>query len=71
MKGDVIAEGTTGVEGYGRTPRARASFIVGLIRDHLRRQRCTVHLRGRDELEMLLAEPLRWCPVCGVRLVGS
>ena len=67
-EGDVIAEGTTGVDLYGRTPLERAHFIVDTIRAHLRRQACTVHVDRRDDLEVLLAEPLEWCPVCGVRL---
>jgi hypothetical protein len=67
-EGDVIAEGTTGADRYGRTPLERARFIVDTIRAHLNRQRCTVHVDRRDDLELLLAAPLEWCPVCGVRL---
>jgi hypothetical protein len=38
---DVIAEGTTGTDGYGKTPMQRAKFIVDTIRIHLARQTCT------------------------------
>jgi hypothetical protein len=67
-EGDVIAKGTTGADGYGQTPLERAHFIVGTIRTHLRRQGCSVHVDRRDDLEMLLAAPLEWCPACGLRL---
>ncbi len=46
-EGEVIAEGTTGATGYGRTPVERAVFITGLIRDHLRVQHCRVHTTER------------------------
>lgn len=64
-EGDVIAEGTTGADRYGQTPLERAHFIVDTIRAHLGQQAC---IDRRDDLELLLAEPLEWCPVCGVRL---
>lgn len=66
--GDVIAEGTTSVAGYGDSPLARLRFIVGVIRDHLLRQGCTIHTDDRDALELLWARPLAWCPGCGTRL---
>jgi hypothetical protein len=67
-EGDVIAEGTTAVDGYGNTPVERVQFIVGLIRTHLRRQECTLHTVERDELELLLGRPPVWCPECGTEL---
>lgn len=67
-EGDVIAEGTTAVDGYGNTLVERIQFIVGVIRTHLRRQNCTVHTVERDELELLLGRPLVWCPECGTEL---
>ena len=63
-EGDVIAEGTTGAEGYGDTPLERLHFIVETIRERVRRDRCTVHHREREELEILLG-PLNYCPACG------
>jgi hypothetical protein len=42
-EGEVIADGTTTVTGYGETPLERARFIVDQIRTHLRRRVCTVH----------------------------
>lgn len=36
LRGDLIASGTIGAEGYGATPRERAAFIVTTIRNHLR-----------------------------------
>ncbi len=64
-EGEVIAEGTTAVAGYGETPLERARFIVDQIRTNLRRRRCTVHNTEHDALELLLGRPLEWCPVCG------
>ena len=69
--GDVIAEGTTSVAGYGDSPLARLRFIVEVIRDHLLRQRCTVHIDDRDALELLWARPLAWCPACGTPLSSN
>jgi hypothetical protein len=68
QKGEVIAEGNTSVDGYGRTPVERIQFIVGEIRSHLRRQGCTVHTTERDDLELLFGRPLDWCPACGTKL---
>jgi hypothetical protein len=67
-EGDVIAEGTTGVAGYGETPVERAAFIVEQIRVHLQQQRCDVHTAEREDLELLFGRALRWCPACGLRL---
>ena len=67
-EGDVIAEGTTGVAGYGETPVERAGFIVEQIRVHLQQQRCEVHTDEREDLELLFGTALRWCPSCGLRL---
>lgn len=67
-EGEVIADGTTAVPGYGETPLERARFIVDQIRAHLRRRACTVHTNERDDLELLLGRPLEWCPVCGMRM---
>ncbi|OBF33705.1 hypothetical protein A5724_19335 [Mycobacterium sp. ACS1612] len=38
-EGDVIAHGTTAVDGYGKTPVERAKFIVDIIRVHLSARR--------------------------------
>ena len=51
-EGDIIAEGHTGVEGYGGSVVERARFITGTIRAHLRRQACDVHRHERDDLEL-------------------
>jgi len=66
-EGDVIAEGTTSVEGYGATLVDRARFIVDTIRTHLQRGACDVHTSERDDLELLFGRPLDWCPACGMR----
>jgi len=66
--GDIIAEGTTTVAGYGVFPVERVRFIVNVIRGHLARQRCTVHSDDRHALEVLWARPLAWCPACGTSL---
>ena len=55
-KGDVTATGTVASEGYGDRPAERAAFIVGVVRDHLRRQSCK-HATGST-----------FCPDCGTRL---
>ena len=67
-EGDVIAEGTTGVAGYGRKPVQRVGFIASTIRTHLDRERCRVHTDERDDLELLFGRPLDWCPSCGLSL---
>jgi hypothetical protein len=67
-EGDVIAEGTTGVGGYGETPVERAGFIVEQIRVHLEQGRCDLHTAEREGLELLFGRRLRWCPACGLRL---
>lgn len=69
-EGDLIAEGTTNVPGYGRSPVERAEFLVGTIREHLRRVSCVVHTTELENLGMLLGRPPRWCPDCGQRLYG-
>jgi hypothetical protein len=65
--GDVIARGDTGVEGYGTTPTERLAFIADTIRTHLALRCCEVHAVVREDLELLLGRPLRWCPACGLR----
>jgi hypothetical protein len=67
-EGDVIAEGTPAADGYGTTPAERGRFIVGTIRDHLRRAACEVHRGGLDDLERACGRRFGWCPACGVRL---
>lgn len=66
--GDVIAEGTTGVAGYGDSPLTRLQFIVGEIRTHLLRQACAVHTTERAATEAALGRRLAWCPTCGAEL---
>lgn len=68
QEGEVIAEGTVNADGFGQTPLERLQFIVANVRSHLRRQSCTVHTAERDDLELLFARPLDWCPACGTRL---
>jgi hypothetical protein len=68
-EGDVIAEGATTDESYGKTPLQRFQFIVDTIRTHLGRQTCTLHTVHLDELELLLARPVNWCPECGTQLL--
>ena len=70
-EGDVIAEGTTAIAGYGTTPVERACFIVGTIRDYLRQVGCDVHRHELDDLELLCGRPLNWCPACGLPLHGG
>jgi hypothetical protein len=67
-EGDVIAHGTTDVDGYGSTPVERASFIVDVIRVHLARQACILHRQDLSAIEAALGHEVRWCPVCGTRL---
>lgn len=67
-EGDIIAEGVTGMPGYGVTPLERARFIVGTICDHIGRARCEVHRDGRTVLERRVGGPARWCPACGADL---
>lgn len=67
-QGDVIAEGTTSVDGYGATPVDRVQFIVDTIRAHLLRSACDVHTNERADLELLFGRPLDWCPACGTRV---
>lgn len=68
-EGDIIAEGSTCVHGYGETPVERIQFIVDTIRNHLAPLHCELHVGGaREDLAALLGESLRWCPACGVRL---
>lgn len=66
-EGDVIASGTTAVQGYGTALVERAQFIVDTIRIHLTRQACTHH-RDLTSIEAILGAQVRWCPVCGTRL---
>ncbi|WP_231984562.1 hypothetical protein [Mycobacterium sp. 852014-52144_SCH5372336] len=68
IEGDVIASGTTNVEGYGATPLDRAQFITDTIRTHLVRQRCTHHHDHLASIDAILGTPSRWCPTCGTRL---
>jgi len=68
--GDVIAHGDTTEDGYGTTPRERAQFIVGQIREHLARAACTLHTQDLTALEDLLGGKVRWCPACGTPLTG-
>ena len=67
-EGDVIAEGTTGVTGYGATPVERITFITETVRDHLRAQRCQVHTVERHAMELRLGRTMSWCPACGSKL---
>ena len=67
-QGDVIAYGTTDIEGYGATPLERAQFIIDTIRIHLVRQACTHHNDDLSSIQGLLGAPARWCPACGTRL---
>jgi hypothetical protein len=67
-QGDVIACGTTDIEGYGTTPVERAQFIIDTIRIHLTRQACTHHHDDLTSIQAALGKPTRWCPACGTRL---
>jgi hypothetical protein len=66
-EGDVIAHGTTDVEGYGSTPVERAQFIVDTIRVHRARDSCKLHAEDLSSIEALLGREVRWCPACGMR----
>lgn len=66
--GDVIAYGTTDIEGYGRTPLERAQFIIDTIRIHIARQTCTYHQGDLSSIHASLGAQARWCPSCGIRL---
>ncbi len=67
-EGDVIAHGTTDVEGYGTMPVERAKFIVDTIRLHLAREACKLHAEDLSSIEALLGREVRWCPCCGIRM---
>jgi hypothetical protein len=67
-EGEVIAQGTTDVNGYGTNTVGRAKFIVDTIRVHLARRACDIHVQDLSSIEALLGRQLRWCPVCGTRL---
>jgi len=68
LEGDVIAEGTTAAEGYGRTPRQRVEFLTDTIRTCVAQRDCQVHVQELEELELLFGRPVGWCPSCGLRL---
>jgi hypothetical protein len=67
-EGDVIAYGTTDIEGYGATPLERAQFIIDTIRIHLARQACAHHDDDLSSIHAILGVQARWCPACGTRL---
>jgi hypothetical protein len=67
-EGDVIAQGTIEVDGYGSTPVERAQFIVDTIRVRLAQKTCTLHAEDLSSIEALLGRGVRWCPACGTRL---
>jgi hypothetical protein len=67
-EGDVVAEGTIYVDGYGSTPVERAHFIVDTIRVHVAQQACTLHTEDLSSISALLGRDIRWCPACGTRL---
>lgn len=67
-EGGIIADGNTGVDGYGATLVERAQFLAGTIRTYLRRQTCDVHQYELEDLEFLCGRRLNWCPACGLRL---
>jgi len=67
-EGEVIAQSTTVVDGYGTTPVERATFIVDTVRVHLARNACNVHVQDLSSIEALLGSEVRWCPACGTRL---
>ncbi|MGB0878888.1 MAG: hypothetical protein ACPGXI_17775 [Mycobacterium sp.] len=70
LSGEVIASGDIYVDGYGETPMQRAQFIVDTIRVHLARQTCTHHGGDLSRVHDILDEQIRWCPLCGARLLG-
>lgn len=67
-EGDVIAYGTTDIEGYGSTPLERAQFLIDTIRIHLARQSCTYHQGDLSSIRAILGAHAGWCPSCGIRL---
>jgi hypothetical protein len=67
-EGDVIAHGTTDVDGYGSSLVERAKFIVDTIRVYLAHEACTLHAEDLSSIEALLGREVRWCPSCGTRL---
>lgn len=67
-QGDVIACGTTDIEGYGTTPLDRAQFILDTIRTHLVRKACTLHHNDLSAIRAAIGTVVRWCPACGTRL---
>jgi hypothetical protein len=66
--GDVIARGTSDVEGCGTTLVERAKFIGDTIRTHLARGACKLHHDDLSSIEALLGCQIDWCPACGTRL---
>lgn len=69
-EGDVIAYGTTDIEGYGTTPLERAQFIIDTVRIHLARQTCTHH-HDLSSIHAIFGAQARWCPACGIRLAHT
>ena len=67
-EGEVIAQGTTDVDGYGTTRVERAKFIVDIIRVQLARKACNLLVQDLSSIEALLGREVRWCPACGTRL---
>lgn len=67
-EGEAIAEGVAGGPTYGTTPVERAQFIVDTIRTHLYGLVCSVHGAERDEWELALGRPMRWCFACGSKM---
>lgn len=67
-EGDMIAHGTTNVDGYGTTSVERAKFIVDTIRVYLAREGCNLHVRDLSSIAALLGREVRWCPACGTRV---
>ena len=67
-EGDLVADGTIAVEGYGSTLVERAAFIVDTIRTHLTRQACGLHREDLSLVEAAIGSRAGWCPACGVRL---
>lgn len=67
-EGDVIASGTTDIDGYGTTALQRAQFITDTIRTHLVRRACTLHHNDLSWMNVVLGTAVRWCPACGTRL---
>ncbi|MDV3136391.1 hypothetical protein [Mycobacterium sp. 29Ha] len=67
-EGEVIAQGTIDVNGYGTNPVGRVNFIVDTIRVHLARRACNLHVQDLSSIAVLLGCEVRWCPACGTRL---